>query len=505
MPKTQNKNSKNDTLSWPSEQRMSILLTKIPLNKSLISQHAFLDKIHFWKQRIHDGLQNQSKFSFTIHDLISNTQFNCMYKDKKPPDNTIFDYIFEINGQIPLENTRKNTSFSSPSRVVGQNSGNRKSLPQGDSASSATSDHFNHISRPEFIKLTDEIAYTTAVINNLDKTWSYWIKNKTFNFLPSSPIKLIFKPDLYAIEYVSSVAIDHFVQNFDQFLAKNSEISGKFYSKNEAISLFEEALSRESSGVKAKNFDVSSDLFRILIAHLKLQNLVKFNENFTIFKFKKFEENSTYLSEIEITKSELSSMIEKLNFKIFENEKNVENHKNTAKFHMQKKEKSRAIAVFKKSKIVEIQLAQLYAKVDNLQNLLDSIDQQLDNLEIAKSLKAGGEVLKKLNSELKVEEVDSVMDSVQENVENVNELADALAGGLALDKSEDNLEELENELEDLIHDENLKELHDLENKRSVKELEPELDLPEVPNVIPELPPSLQDEPKRQYGVWQVFT
>ena len=90
--------SKNTSLDpWPSEERMSTLLTKLPNNTTLINQSGLEHKLKFWRERLENSLQVNRQVSFTVEQITTQEKFNLLYKGKKPPHETILHRILGLD------------------------------------------------------------------------------------------------------------------------------------------------------------------------------------------------------------------------------------------------------------------------------------------------------------------------------------------------------------------------------------------------------------------------
>ena len=85
---------------WPSDQRVSVLLTKLPNNLSLVNKKVLQDKINFWKLRLENSLKYNGKIIFNLEEVLSDEKYNLLYKGKKGPDVSILNYILGVDGHL---------------------------------------------------------------------------------------------------------------------------------------------------------------------------------------------------------------------------------------------------------------------------------------------------------------------------------------------------------------------------------------------------------------------
>lgn len=103
------------------------------------------------------------------------------------------------------------------------------------------------------------------------------------------------------------------------------------------------------------------------------------------------------------------------------------------------------MTVLRKKKFQEQQLAKCEANLNNIQEMIDSIEFAQLQKKVFDSLKVGNETLTSLNNEMSVEDIEALMDESDEALAVQREIEEAIAGSLT---DTDN-EELESELNDL--------------------------------------------------------
>jgi len=119
---------------WPSEARMSILLTKFPEQKTaLLNTTSYNDKLQFWKSRLNASLADNKCIFFNLATLTSDPKFNMIYKGKAKPDQQIFQIVIANN---------LNT---------------------------------------DYVDATNHDRNTEAILSSVENTWGFWMKSKVTN------------------------------------------------------------------------------------------------------------------------------------------------------------------------------------------------------------------------------------------------------------------------------------------------------------------------------------
>ncbi len=73
--------------------------------------------------------------------------------------------------------------------------------------------------------------------------------------------------------------------------------------------------------------------------------------------------------------------------------------------------------MLKKKKFYENNLQNTDAQLDNLDQMVSSLEFQQMNIEVAKNLKVGNECLRKLNEMMSLDEIEDIMDDTKEAME----------------------------------------------------------------------------------------
>ena len=128
--------------------------------------------------------------------------------------------------------------------------------------------------------------------------------------------------------------------------------------------------------------------------------------------------------------------------------------------------RDKAMLLLKKRKYQEQLLSKTDAQMMNLEEMVNSIEFAKVEQDVLKGLQSGNDVLKEIQGEMSIEDVERIMDDTREAIEYQNEIEEALAGKLTDEDDADVLQELE----DLIEMQKEGEKLDLEQK-----------LPQVPD------------------------
>jgi len=108
----------------------------------------------------------------------------------------------------------------------------------------------------------------------------------------------------------------------------------------------------------------------------------------------------------------------------------VEKEKETARQLLKAGQKDKALLVLKKKKRQEQLLQQSEAQLDNVQQMIDSVEFAQMEKDVFEKLKSGNEVLTALNKEMSIEKIDALMEETEEALAVRREIEEALAGHL---------------------------------------------------------------------------
>jgi len=120
----------------------------------------------------------------------------------------------------------------------------------------------------------------------------------------------------------------------------------------------------------------------------------------------------------------------------------VEKEKETARQLLKAGQKDKALLVLKKKKRQEQLLAQSEAQLDNVSQMIDSVEFAQMEKDVFDKLKSGNEVLTALNKEMSIEKIDALMEETEEALAVQREIEEALAGHLTTEDDADIEEEL---------------------------------------------------------------
>ena len=156
-----------------------------------------------------------------------------------------------------------------------------------------------------------------------------------------------------------------------------------------------------------------------------------------------------------------------------------------AKEAVVRKNRVSALAALKSKKIADSSLANRYASLNKLEEVVSKIEQAVDNVQLVKIMETSTLVLAGLNKQLgTAERVDGIMDGIREQMASTDEIAAILAesSGIPVDEAEidEELEALENKEKAQVKAAEMAQQEKLEAQR-VAEAQETLDgLPGVP-------------------------
>eukprot|EP01098_Paradermamoeba_levis_P007137 TRINITY_DN2961_c0_g1_i1.p1 TRINITY_DN2961_c0_g1~~TRINITY_DN2961_c0_g1_i1.p1 ORF type:complete len:230 (-),score=91.42 TRINITY_DN2961_c0_g1_i1:166-855(-) len=113
-----------------------------------------------------------------------------------------------------------------------------------------------------------------------------------------------------------------------------------------------------------------------------------------------------------------------------------------AKELMKKNKKKEAMLALKKKKHQESLLDTSFQLLENIQQMIDSIEFAQMQQEVFLNLKKGNEVLKEINKQMSVEEVEKLMMETQEGIDAQREIEEMMAGQLTVEDEDEILAEL---------------------------------------------------------------
>eukprot|EP01091_Cochliopodium_minus_P014189 TRINITY_DN4779_c0_g2_i1.p1 TRINITY_DN4779_c0_g2~~TRINITY_DN4779_c0_g2_i1.p1 ORF type:complete len:221 (+),score=86.92 TRINITY_DN4779_c0_g2_i1:27-665(+) len=139
-----------------------------------------------------------------------------------------------------------------------------------------------------------------------------------------------------------------------------------------------------------------------------------------------------------------------------------------AKELKKKGDKKGALLALKKKKLQETQLEKVENQIFNLDQMIQTVDWKVQELQVIEAMKQGKNALEELNDMMKIEDVEQLMLENEEALQKARELEELLTGKF----NEEEDEEIENELNKLIEEEDLENTQDLPNV-------PQHDVPKV--------------------------
>ncbi len=104
----------------------------------------------------------------------------------------------------------------------------------------------------------------------------------------------------------------------------------------------------------------------------------------------------------------------------------MEREKEVAKLLLKKGDKKGALWVLKRKKLQESMLEKTLVQLDNVQQMIDSIDFAQTNAAVFESLQKGRDALKELNSVMSVEDVENLLQENADQIRLAEELDEAV-------------------------------------------------------------------------------
>ncbi|KAH7928513.1 hypothetical protein BV22DRAFT_1004689 [Leucogyrophana mollusca] len=107
-----------------------------------------------------------------------------------------------------------------------------------------------------------------------------------------------------------------------------------------------------------------------------------------------------------------------------------------AKSHLAAGRKDRAVIALRRRKYQQSLLLKTDGQLENLEQLVSTIEFSLVEVSVLHGLKQGNEVLKEIHKEMSIESVEKLMEETQEAREYQREVGDLLANQLTLDEED---------------------------------------------------------------------
>lgn len=168
----------------------------------------------------------------------------------------------------------------------------------------------------------------------------------------------------------------------------------------------------------------------------------------------------------------------------------IQRQNDLAKQAIKKGETDKAKFYLRSKKHQQTVITKTYDQLDNLENLIGTIEFKLIEKDVIYGLTEGNKVLTKLNTEMSVDKIDKILDDLEDHKLRVDEVSDLLGAGILSNNEEFEVDE---EFEKLNQEINGKEI-DLPDAPKDKIQT----LPDVPSKVePEVPEKEPEDPKKE--------
>ncbi|CAF4002767.1 unnamed protein product [Rotaria magnacalcarata] len=138
-------------------------------------------------------------------------------------------------------------------------------------------------------------------------------------------------------------------------------------------------------------------------------------------------------------------------------ENQIDRGREVAKQLLKNGQQDRALLLLRKKKMLEMQLHKTEGILENVERMTHELEFAQVQATVVSSLRQGTDALKKMNELLKIDDIERLMEDSREAIEYQKEVSNLLAGGLnRVDE-----ENIEAELEELIHAEEAREINRL--------------------------------------------
>ena len=109
----------------------------------------------------------------------------------------------------------------------------------------------------------------------------------------------------------------------------------------------------------------------------------------------------------------------------------------------------KALLILKKKKRLESTLAKAEAQLENVEQMVSTIEFAQIEVEVVKSLQTGNESLKQLQDLMSIDQIEAILEETREGVEKQREIDELLSGTFAQEDEADLLSELESMVEEV--------------------------------------------------------
>ncbi|EAL68878.1 SNF7 family protein [Dictyostelium discoideum AX4] len=175
----------------------------------------------------------------------------------------------------------------------------------------------------------------------------------------------------------------------------------------------------------------------------------------------------------------------------------IEEISNTIKESIRIKQKNHALLQLKKKKLLESILEKRATASTNIHEILFSIESAKSNQQIIESLCTGVSTLKKVNQEISVDQVDSILDDYQDAITNQREIDDAMKSGFnsveSLSSADIDEDQLEKELDQMLQDHLTLEKEEKQKQKQIEKEKQQQQQPPTSQFNPNLPIPLKNE------------
>lgn len=147
-------------------------------------------------------------------------------------------------------------------------------------------------------------------------------------------------------------------------------------------------------------------------------------------------EDDKAIAELKFTRDKVRTYTKKL-------ETCIGHCREAVKFCIQNKQKDKALLALKKQKYLEKTLDSARGEMLNLDQLISNAENALVQRDIYESLKKGNELLKNINQQLTIDDVDKLMEETADAIEYQQKIGEMLSQQVGVTNDDDLLQELD--------------------------------------------------------------